>query len=93
MFSPFFFIADKCILDTVVRTVIINDHSTDLALEAVETIKTQTKNPHVEFIYVDLTSLEDIHKFANKIEQHTINMFVNSKLIDTLCLGYSCRLV
>ncbi|KAG0090812.1 hypothetical protein BGZ92_002153 [Podila epicladia] len=67
----------------------IGDSDTDLALEAVETIKTQTKNPQAEFMYVNLASLEDICKLVNEIEQHAsvIDMLVNRTTLRAITEG------
>ncbi|KAG0098721.1 hypothetical protein BGZ93_010603 [Podila epicladia] len=64
----------------------IGDSDTDLALEAVETIKTQSKNPQAEFMYVNLASLEDICKLVNEIEQH-------ASVIDMLAPAHPCIIV
>ncbi|KAF9900499.1 Retinol dehydrogenase 13, partial [Linnemannia zychae] len=60
--------------------LIIGDRAREQGAKAVEAIKAQARNPHVEFIYLDLASLNDVRRFVEEVIKRTdvIDLLVNN---------------
>ncbi|KAG0293055.1 Retinol dehydrogenase 13 [Linnemannia gamsii] len=60
--------------------LIIGGRAREQGEKAIETIRTKTQNPHVEFIYLDLASLKDVHRFAEEVSKRSavIDLLVNN---------------
>ncbi|KAK3844925.1 MAG: hypothetical protein J3R72DRAFT_437464 [Linnemannia gamsii] len=60
--------------------LIIGDRAMEQGVRAVEAIKAQSRNPYVEFIYLDLASLKDVRRFAEEVMKRTavIDLLVNN---------------
>ncbi|KAF9584440.1 hypothetical protein BGW38_006457 [Lunasporangiospora selenospora] len=54
--------------------------ATEAGIRAVENIKVQSKNPNVEFIYLDLGSFQEIRKFSEEVNRRTnvVDLLVNN---------------
>ncbi|KAF9128625.1 Retinol dehydrogenase 12 [Mortierella sp. 14UC] len=61
------------------KLAIISSLAREQGAKAVETIKAQTRNPHIEFIYLDLASLKDVRRFAEVTKRTSvIDLLVNN---------------
>ncbi|KAF9956363.1 hypothetical protein BGZ70_009930 [Mortierella alpina] len=60
--------------------LIIGDRATEQGIRAVETIKGKTRNPNVEFHYLDLGSFKDVHAFVEEVKKRTlaVDLLVNN---------------
>ncbi|GJJ69517.1 hypothetical protein EMPS_01863 [Entomortierella parvispora] len=79
--------------------VIIGDRAREDGEKVVATIKEQTRNENVEFIYLDLASLEEVKKFSREVQKrtNTIDLLINNAGVMDIpefrptAEGYDCQ--